>query len=367
MGTEVINSYNFFIDSERGLNVGSTGDSLFIPFNHQPITCGDNEFIKMSLQTFNMYKSFTNVNPNNNVIRVTHDAATPRTDYPIYLPPANYPSLYNIAFAFATSLGNQLIADIGGGITYGIPNATLLPRQSGVSDNIISFKLLFSGAHGLTNLQIRTLVSDGDSFEILGTERIKKDDGTAAWHLLTSAITDITTANEITVECFFGGQTSSKQNIFLRTDMNSTNIQTESFVAGNTDTGGNQISSSTILASMIVDNDSVNFNTGTKNEYEISLTMRQLTHMRLFLTDSHGRKIPENVRYVNNVPVYSTKQGVLGNRSFQATIKIEIVRYVGERTNVLVTEPIKYSIPPRFSMPPITPNPFPRFREALNN
>jgi hypothetical protein len=264
MASEVVQSYNIFLDTERNINATSDGNSIMLSLNQTPITCADNQYIRMTLQSFSMYKSFTNVNKNNNIFRITQQgAAIPQTDLALYLPSLDYENLNTLATTFATVLGDQLALDIGGGITYTIPTAgvnALTPPPAGDTDNIITFTLKFSANHGLTQLLIRTLIEDGDSFEVLGTNRIRADDGTPAWDALTSLTVDLTTLDEVQVSCLYNAQLSSQQNMYLRTDINNTNIQTESFVSGNSDnTTTTSLSNSNILGRMVIDNKFVNF------------------------------------------------------------------------------------------------------------
>ena len=366
MATEVVNSYNIFLDTERNLNASSDGDSIMLSLNQTPITCAENQYIRMTLQSFSMYKSFTNVNPNNNIFRITNDGAiTAQTDLPLYLPPQDYASLNSLAFQFANTLATQLALDTGVALA-AVPIPTtgvdaILPPQSGDTNNIIRFRIDFAAAHGLTQLLVRTLVEDGDSFEVLGTNRIRADDGTPAWDLLNSLVVDLAPAsapvpaNSIVIQCLYNAQESSQQNVYLRTDINNTNIQTESFNAGNTDVvGSSQLSSSRILGRMIIDNQFVNFTTGTQMEYFVSLTTKQITHMRLYITDSHGRAIPQNVPYNNNIPVFPpVNQLTLGNRSWEGVIKVDIVQYMGGQNDVLQSAPVVHSVPARFGTEPL--------------
>ena len=366
MATEVVNSYNIFLDTERNLNATSDGDSIMLSLNQTPITCAENQYIRMTLQSFSMYKSFTNVNPNNNIFRITNDGAiTAQTDLPLYLPPQDYASLNSLAFQFANTLATQLALDTGVALA-AVPIPTtgpdaILPPQSGDTNNIIRFRIDFAAAHGLTQLLVRTLVEDGDCFEVLGTNRIRADDGTPAWDLLNSLVVDLapasapTPANSIIIQCLYNAQESSQQNVYLRTDINNTNIQTESFNAGNTDVvGSSQLSSSRILGRMIIDNQFVNFTTGTQMEYFVSLTTKQITHMRLYITDSHGRAIPQNVPYNNNIPVFPpVNQLTLGNRSWEGVIKVDIVQYMGGQNDVLQSAPVVHSVPARFGTEPL--------------
>ena len=95
MGTEVVNSYNIFLDTERNINATSDGNDLMLSLNQTPITCSSNQYIRLTLQSFSMYKSFTNVNTNNNVFRITTTGiATPRTDYELFLPTLDYENLF---------------------------------------------------------------------------------------------------------------------------------------------------------------------------------------------------------------------------------------------------------------------------------
>jgi len=363
MSTEVVNSYNIFVDTERNINATSDGNSIMLSLNQTPITCSSNQYIRMTLQSFSMYKSFTNVNKNNNVFKITHDGATPQADLALYLPSLDYTNLNALATQFANTLGNQLAADIGGGITFTIPTTApnaLTPEPATSTDNIITFTIKFSANHNLTQLLVRTLVEDGDSFEVLGTNRIRADDGTPAWDALNSLFTDVTTdPTEVRVKCLYNAQLSSQQNMYLRTDINNTNIQTESFVAGSTDiTSASSLSSSNILGRMVIDNKFVNFTTGTQMEYFVSLTTKQITHMRLYITDSHGRDIPPNVQTLNNPaqsPVYPalTAQSTLGNRSWEGVIKVDIVQFMGGQNHKLESAPVVHSVPPRFGTEPL--------------
>jgi len=362
MASEVVQSYNIFLDTERNINATSDGNSIMLSLNQTPITCADNQYIRMTLQSFSMYKSFTNVNKNNNIFRITQAGApTPQTDLALYLPSLDYQNLNTLATTFATVLGDQLALDIGGGITYTIPTAgvnALTPPPSGDTDNIITFTLKFSANHGLTQLLIRTLIEDGDVFEVLGTNRIRASPTSPPappWTLLNSLTVDLTTLDEVQVSCLYNAQLSSQQNMYLRTDINNTNIQTESFVSGNSDiTTTTSLSNSNILARMVIDNKFVNFTTGTQMEYFVSLTTKQITHLRLYITDSHGRDIPENVKTTNNLPLNPpVYQSTLGNRSWEGVLKVDIVQFMGGQNDVLQSAPVVHTVPARFGTEPL--------------
>ncbi len=371
MATEVVKSYNIYVDTERSLNSTSDGDNITLSLNQTPITCQDNQYIRLTLQSFSMYKSFTNINANNNIFKLTTEggAGSAGTPVPVkgkayYLPSKDYPSRNSLAAQFANTLAIALATASGVGLaTPSIPAANISPPTNGATDNIIKFKINFIGPHGLTKVLVRTLVEDGDSFELLGTNRIRKyQSGTdlATWEAINSLNVDLTTdPNSITVSCPYNCQLSSQQNVYLRTDVNNTNIQTESFVAENSDSvGSNPMSTSRILARMIVDNDFVQFTTGTQMEYFVNLNTRQLTFLRLYITDSHGRSIPQNVERKpdSNEPLFASeyvKQSTLGNRSWEAAIKVDIVQFMGGQNQVLQSQLPVHTVPARFGTEPL--------------
>jgi hypothetical protein len=70
MATEVVNSYNIFIDTERNLSSNSNGNRIRLPLNQTPISCAENQFLRLTLESFSMYKSWTNINSNNSTFRI---------------------------------------------------------------------------------------------------------------------------------------------------------------------------------------------------------------------------------------------------------------------------------------------------------
>jgi len=138
MATEVVKSYNIYVDTERYLNNTSDGDSIMLSLNQTPITCKDNQFIRLTLQSFSMYKSFTNINANNNVFRLTTTGGTvpvPVTDAALYLTSYDYASKNSLALQFANILAPALATASGVDLS-AIPIPTtgvdaITPPQSG--------------------------------------------------------------------------------------------------------------------------------------------------------------------------------------------------------------------------------------------
>jgi hypothetical protein len=352
MSQEVVNSYNIFIDTERNLSSNSNGNRIRLPLSQTPISCAENQFLRLTLQSFSMYKSWTNINSNNSTFRIqqTENLATaPLDDVELNLTHQNYASLFDLAKEFGNVLGAELATHTGVALA-GTPITNIKPASNtsivGTTDNIISFDIDFVAPHGMgVNPIIQFKVQDGDIFEILGGNRIRDFTDKITPSVDCDALNNPT---KVSVQCYYNAQLSSQQNVYLRTTTNTTNIQTSSFNSGNTDTPNiNMMENSRVLGKVIIDDEFATFTSGTQMEYFLNLTTKSLTFLDLFITDSHGRDIPFTKKGNGN------SQATLGNRSFECIVKIDIVQYLGLQNNMLQTKGIEYSVPARFGTEPL--------------
>lgn len=386
MATEVVNSYNIYIDTERNISQTSTGEDVMLALSQTPITCQDNQYIRLTLQSFSMYKSFLNCNPNNNLFRINGDfgaAGAPApvsSDFAVFLEDNDYDSGNLLGLEFATQLSGALaylsnipLAATPITLPDAITTAGNKPPASGNTNNIISFVINFTAPHQVSNLAVQFRIADGDIFELLGGDRIYPTDPNTKSSIFLDLAPDFGAGpqtDKILVQCKYNCQLSTQQNIYLRTDINNTNIQTESFNSGNTDNRlATNLSSSRILAKLVIDNEFINYTTGTQMEYFVNLTTKQITFLRLFLTDSHGRTIPQNV--LRQYPARSgatayqpivnpgepaetpVNQSTLGNRSFECIVKVDIIQNMGGQNNVLKAPPPQKTVPARFGTEPL--------------
>lgn len=357
MTTSVINSFNIFVDSSRYSSPSSTGDDIHLPLSETPIQCSDNEHIRVCLQDFSMYSSFTLVNNTNNRFRITQGDSLSGTDLlnlPVDLPKTNYGSISSLSQVFAAKLGQILATHTGVALATvpitsvnpvtGVAQTEANPTQNDSnSDNVISFTLNFSSPHGMTNpLVLQCRVEDGDCFELLGGDRVW--DGS---DITTPSIDcSFPTTSSVLVKCKYPARTSTCDHIYLRTDLTNTNIQTPSFSnESNPNLDTIHTTNSRILGKIPVNLLHCHFLTGTGHEYTLSLKQRQFTMLRLFITDSHGRKIP----------LQNVGQNLRGNRGFTCTLKIDIVKNLIPHSRHLQApdpETIK-TLPARFGTEPL--------------
>ena len=376
MASEVVNSFNIILDTERNLSASSTGDDILLPMNQTPIQCDDNQFIRLTLQSFSMYKSWTNVNINNKTIRLQQAdalAGGALVNSPVLLTEANYATPNSLAIEFATQLGLALqthtgVAPVGAAWTAVGAITALTPSPAedfdGDGNLVINFTLNFVGAHGMTApLIIQTKVIDGDCFELLGSNRVRPLGLNVPDLTTPSMFSDVGGAGSTTVvvKCYYNCQLSSMQNIYLHTDAASSNIQTTSFGALDTDiVGGSNLEASRVLGKINIGNQFATFSTSSQMEYFLNLQQKNLTFLRLYIRDSHGRVLPT---YNNLVPSTaggagsigsgSNRQNTLGNRSWEAVVKVDIVQHITLQNNMLKTNGIQHTLPARFGTEPL--------------
>ena len=278
----IVNSYNLFVDTERCLSQDSTGDNVYLPLGQTPITCGSNEFIRLTLQEFSMYKSWNNVNSTNNVFRVA-DANSEQTSA---ITVGNYATprkMLNQGFLgtglsvtpLKTALEN--LVNFGGGSTT-VSLALNIPLSGDTvesSTNIASITATYSAPHGYATSalapKLRCYVADGKSYQLLGAKRIidPSDTTSSSWTatLGDTASPPADTTTKITFTMFYPAQTATETHVFLRINEQNTNIATSSLSIFKEDTKKTEMTSTKILGIMPIDTEYVRYVAGTEMVY----------------------------------------------------------------------------------------------------
>lgn len=342
----IVNSYNLFVDTERCLSQDSTGDNVYLPLGQTPITCGSNEFIRLTLQEFSMYKSWNNVNQNNNVFRVADSGGEETTA----IIAGNYATARTMLNkGFLPPLKTALETLVGGGISVSLLlNNPLSGDTIETSTNVASITATYSAPHGYTSVlpQLRCYVADGKSYQLLGAKRITDpaDTTTYSW---SAALGDSTGANpttEITFTMFYPAQPSTDTHVYLRVNEQNTNIATSSFSSIDEDTKRTEMSSTKILGMIPIDTQYVRYVAGTEMVYFTNILAKQVAQLQIQLTDANG----------NQIPLTSPNQNTLGNRWFNCVIRVDIIS-MGANPQQSINNPnTQETTAPRFSTAPST-------------
>jgi hypothetical protein len=370
-GQQIVNSINFFVDSERTAVVGDTqskGDDMLLGFEGNTIECKDGEVIRLSLVDFHMPNNQYNIDARNSqgtIICTVNGTAMAAGVVATLVDRGNYYDTDDIAVNFAKNLAAALAALPGvpaGLALLSIVNNNLLSQTttttgwtapSGASsilgrpekkllDISIDFKTTASpstaAAHTITNLKISCQSANGELYLVLGGER--GDNVTTLDNSFKVTITSLA----IRVQGYFPMQLITEPHVYLRCTLGQNGL--ESSVLGSDDTVyNNDIIGSNILAKIARTSESFSYFGNSQNEFFLTLQQRKLNSIGLFLTDSKSRPIGraknsnlgtsaglEGTATSDIIPYEKETQSTKGNLYFTATIRIDIVKVYNPNT-----------------------------------
>lgn len=375
-GQQIVNSINFFVDTERSSIVSDTqskGDDVHYNFEGNTIECKDGEVIRVSLVDFHMPNNLYNIDARNSqgtIICSVNGTAMAAGQVHNLLERGNYYDTDDIALNFATNLAARLIALTGmpAGITLtSIVNNNLVAQNTAVQHftNVVGAlsplpqlfttaltgkpekKLLditigFSVPHTITNLKISCQSANGELYLVLGGER---GDNV---NTLANSFKITTTSSTITVQGYFPMQLITEPHVYLRCTLGQNGLES-SILASDETVYNNDIVGSNILAKIARTTESFSYAGNQSHEFFVTLQQRKLNSIGLFLTDSKSRPLsrPKNsgsgtaagleTTTTSEVTYEKETQSTKGNLYFTATLRIDIVKVYNP--NVLQSEP----------------------------
>ena len=342
----VVNSYNLFVDTERNLSPNSTGQDVHLPLGQTPITCGSNEFIRLSLMEFSMYKSWNSVNSTNAPFRLRLPGTATQVSESIIL--GNYNSFYQLLNeglkdklkdAFNALVPAKVVSSVS------VDNPPV-NSSAGSNDNIARLTITYSAPHGYTASDapiLQCYVADGKSYQLLGGKRIRGSvtgsTSEKSWN------TTIGSSTTLIMTAYYPGQIATQTHAYLRYNEQNTNIATSAFnQQSNVDTQNTEMTSSNILGIIPVTSAWMRYVAQTDMVYFSNIMSKQVTQLNLRLTDSVG----------NFFPLTSDDQDTLGNRSFTAIIRVDIVSLSDSIPHSINNPNLQETTQPRFSTGPAT-------------
>jgi hypothetical protein len=383
-GQQIVNSINFFVDTERSSVVSDTqskGDDVHYNFEGNTIECKDGEVIRVSLVDFHMPNNLYNIDARNSqatLICSVNGTAMAAGQVHNLLERGNYYDIDDIALNFATNLGARLIALTGmpAGITLtSIVNHNLVAQNTAVQHftnvagalsplpqlfttaltgkpekKLLDVTLTFSVPHTITNLKISCQSANGELYLVLGGER---GDNV---NTLDNSFKITTTSSTITVQGYFPMQLITEPHVYLRCTLGQNGLES-SILASDETVYNNDIVGSNILAKIARTTESFSYAGNSQHEFFITLQQRKLNSIGLFLTDSKSRPLsrPKNsgsgtaagleTTSSSEVTYEKETQSTKGNLYFTATLRIDIVKVYNP--NVLQSEPPAFPSIPR--------------------
>jgi hypothetical protein len=322
---EVLSDFNLYCDSQD-MQTGK-GDDFRVNMGAAGITAGDGQFIRLTLQSFNMYKNFYNVNPNNSLFTISGviTSGTVAFSGTANIAAKNYKTIGDVATAFSTVLGTALATLISSTavISAVVPDPTL--NMDDTTDRLIGFTVTTGVA--LTSLRI-TCYKGNDSFALLGVDEIVSPATTSSF-TITGATTSWAVAGK------YPAQRSTEEHLYLRCDAVNNNLEMAGLSLGLMPTNVSSLLSSDILMKCPIDHEFINFNASTGREFIMNLPNKSVNSLHFYITDSKGRPLGRALG--SESATGSGQQTSIGNYNCSFVVKIEIIQ--AYRPNKLITEP----------------------------
>ena len=339
---------NLFVNTEQTLIGECRNVTINLP--QYLMSCDETERMRLTLQTFTMRKNWYNLNKYNTIFYVVAKSSTGTViSKRVAIPEGNYQSFSDSTYGFCGFV--QLAVDtVLKAAPFSIVTPNTLCNWNPVTNILgISFDTTGAVANSIAECKLVTFTipaytpagsslvktilgndfigSFQDNHEIMGGCNHENQDANTFEDLtsMMNIATSGTAANPTYVfSGFYNATLSSEENLYVRTDLNSTSFQTAGF-----DTDANlypYVVNSQILAKIPIPNpeftyvqeystsyDNTPAVTGTNigdyryerpfqiieytdngnNMFSILLVAKKITSMRLFITDSYGRLIPE--------------------------------------------------------------------------
>lgn len=352
---DVVNSFNLFLDSEKSTLVGdkqSEGDNVKLHFEGNSIEAGDGEIIRLSLLNFTMYNNIYHINGNNNTLKIfaggTTSAISADSGSTVYLTPRYIERLHAVSTDLISKITSHLIsrsstngATVTSFITINASPPSSYQMQS-TGNRLLDITLQSMDnqatpapiAHALTDITIQCLESEGDSYAILGGNRL---DGTPA-NTDTSFKITVPTTSTIRIQGYYPMQRTSDPYVYVRCNQAQTGL--EMSVLQKSRGGSNvDVVNSNILAKAFRQVEFIHYDSATGEEYFMNLQTKKLSNLDIIITDSKGRHLGRKPNQMHNKTasgLYTTNigdntfesdnQSTQGNLFFTGVVRVDIVK-----------------------------------------
>lgn len=304
----IVEQRNLFINSEDPL-VGSSLDlSLNLP--QGVMTCNEDQSMKLVLNSFTMRKNWYSTNKYNNVFYIVAEKPPANVgdppiivSAPVVIPEGNYPDFNTFTTAIGVVLKTALKAapfnvpdaTVNETVSYNTTTQKLSIEFTTQPNTFNSFKLVSFTMLGNRSTFLNTIIAGDeinafqDCFDHLGGCK-HTDLTTSDYAGLKEMFSSTSVGDTHTFTGYFMASLSTEELVYLRTNLNSTNFQTSGF-----DTHNNKfpaITNSTILAKIPI-KDIIHYEDNGDKLFSINLLGKKISSVRLFITDSYGRLLPE--------------------------------------------------------------------------
>ncbi len=340
----LLSSKNIFLSTQPSGNLSNVDDGINkfrACLNNIPLQSGLNQYGKISLIDFHMYRNFYKVNQTNNTFFME---VTPASGDKIYKTCTIPPGDYRLGEELSTAVANEVkraFATIDGQSLSSV--GTILPttdrRVNQNGTGILDFVLTPQNNSAISDIKFqcrnynsgKNTGADGDyndSYALLGAKRVTQADASLpAFTTESLSVAPGKVANTWQIKGYYQMQDATIPYVFLRCSEVLENLESENYRLGEGTTTDTHIIQSTTLAKIKVGLEEVEFLGDTSTPYSIMTDNRNISQLFFQCVDQHGRSLP----------AIDKDQTTLGNLFLDMTINYSVYsRGVGqpENTNI---------------------------------
>ena len=335
----LISSKNIYLSTQPSGNLSNVDDGINkfrACLNNIPLQSGVNQYGKISLIDFHMYRNFYKVNETNNTFFME---VTPTSGDKIYKTCTIPQGDYRLGEELNTAIANEILRvfkQIPGQSTSTVgdiePSTDRRINQNGTG--IFDFVLSPQDFSAIDTIKFQcrnynsgnNTGTDGDyndSYALLGAKRVTKAD--ASLPAFTTESLDVRErGTTFEIKGFYQMQDNTIPYVFLRCSEVLENLESENYRLGEGTTTDTHIIQSTTLAKIKVGLEEVEFLGDTATPYFIMTDNRNISQLFFQCVDQHGRPLP----------AIDKDQTTLGNLFVDMTINYSVYsRGVGQQEN----------------------------------
>jgi hypothetical protein len=289
---KIIKSYNLWVDTDASNLAGQQkGDEYNIALGNQSIEADTGQYIRITLNNFNMYKTWTSVNTNNDTFHIINQ--TSAVDTPVQIENQNYRNLHDLTYNIAQQVVALMpsITGVTGTFTPDNYAPNVISTIPGTTNNILAFDISCSSLSGaLPELQLQAWETDGEAYALMGGDRSASGSNVPTWDISLNA-------DVYHFQGFYPAQRSTTPYVYLRSrTLSNFSVETSSLsepYSGSPPTS--DITTSQILAKIPVGTEMATYDSNYGGDYFINIYNRHINAIALRLTDEHNRPLGRKI------------------------------------------------------------------------
>lgn len=333
----LLSSKNIFLSTQPSGALGPDDqiNKFRACLNNIPLQTGINQYGKITLVDFHMYRNFYKVNQSNNTFFMEVTKSGTPIPLTVTIPPGDYRLGEELSTAVANAVLTQFRTIDGqslSSVTEIKPTTDRRINQNG--PGILEFTLNPQTPGTITDIKFQCRNYDSgqntgvdgdynDSYALLGAKRVTKADASLP-DFTTESLDVRQRGSTWEIKGYYQMQDNTIPFVYVRCTEVIENLESESYRLGDGTVAGTHITGSSTLAKIKVNDEEVELLGDTSSPYSLMTDNRSISQLFFQIVDQHGRSLP----------AIDSQQATLGNLHLEMTLNFSVYsRGVGQQEN----------------------------------